>query len=109
MSGIDSMHTVFTRIGENASMQRQLTLLWRDPVVARYQGDGLSSGMRQMAVLWALLAVKGQSRETKDAKAVLAGCGNSPFSGATALENWRNHASWFWPKVAISTPCYGAE
>jgi len=48
-----------------------LALLWRDPVVARYQGNGLSSGMRQLAVLWALLAVKGQSRETEDAKAVL--------------------------------------
>jgi transposase-like protein len=35
----------------------------------------------------------------------LAVCGNSPFSGATALENWRDYASWFWPKVAISTPC----
>ena len=83
MSGIDSMHTVFTRIGENASMQRQLTLLWRDPVVARYQGDGLSSGMRQMAVLWALLAVKGQSRETEDAKAVLKATPLSPFRAET--------------------------
>src|SRR5438552_18490903 len=47
---------------------KQLSLLWRDPVVARYQGNGLSSGMRQLAVLWALLAVKGQSREPKTPK-----------------------------------------